>query len=167
MRIACSLLVASCLVAVGCGGGAATPPAEVPAPPSTPAPAPAPKPEPPVEAPKDAAGQSDAADANPPKADVAAEDSDATRTVTYVVVRDGLKVTIAGVKFTVSASGVKVASGWGVKLSVVASASDGKPHSLANPKAGPLALAGTVQRKGQSEPEHFGDERTGDGELAI
>ena len=52
-------------------------------------------------------------------------------------------------------------------MSVIATASDGKPHSLANPKTGPLAFAGSVQRKGESEPEHFGDERAGDGDTPI
>jgi hypothetical protein len=168
MRIARSVLVASCLTAFGCGGGEATPPAEAPAPASTPAAEPAAKPAPVVEAPKAAEGDADADESNAtPKADAKADDSDATRTVSYVVVPGGLKISVAGVKFTVSAAAVKVASGWGVKVSVVASASDGKPHSLGSPKAGPLAFAGAVQRKGQSEPDHFGDERTGDGELAI
>jgi hypothetical protein len=137
---------------------------------STPSPAPAQKPEPAParEAPKpDVAASGDTDDAAP-KAEANSEDADATRTVTYLVVPGGgLKVSVAGVKFTVGAVAVKIASGWGVKVSVVASASDGKPHSLASPKAGPLAFAGTVQRKGQGEPEHFGDERSGDGEQAI
>ncbi|MEO6598230.1 MAG: hypothetical protein ABIQ16_00040, partial [Polyangiaceae bacterium] len=166
MRIARSVLVASCLFAVGCGGGEATPPAKVPEPVSTKAPAPAPQPVPTAEAPK-AAG-SDADDANPSlKGEAKSEEPDATRTVSYVVVAEGLKVSVAGVKFTVKAAAVKIASGWGVKVSVVASASDGKPHSLAAPKAGPLAFAGGVLRKGGSEAEHFGDERAGDGETAI
>ncbi|MET0792447.1 MAG: hypothetical protein ABW061_13080 [Polyangiaceae bacterium] len=170
MRIARSVFVASCLLAFGCGGGEATPPAEAPAPPSTaePAPASTPKAEPVAEAPKSEDAPADTADASPPtKAEPAAEDPNATRTVSYVVVPEGLKISVAGVKFTVSAAAVKVASGWGVKVSVVANASDGKPHSLSSPKAGPLAFAGAVQRKGQSEPDHFGDERSGDGEQAI
>ncbi len=166
MRIARSVLVASCLFAVGCGGAAATPAAEAPAPASTPAAAPPAKPEPVAEAPKPADADTDEASAAP-KAEAKTDDSDATRTVSYVAVPEGLKISVAGVKFTVSSTAVKIASGWGVKVSVVASASDGKPHSLASPKAGPLAFAGSVQRKGQSEPEHFGDERSGDGEQAI
>ena len=163
MRIARFSSVASCLFAVACGGSEATPPAETPAPVGTPAAAPAPAPA--VEAPK--AADTDAAEASPPKAEAKAEDPDATRTVSYVVVPEGLKISVAGVKFTVSTAAVKVAAGWGVKVSVVASASDGKPHSLASPKSGPLAFAGTVQRKGQGEPDHFVDERTGEGEQAI
>ena len=102
------------------------------------------------------------------KAEPAAEDPDATRTVTYTPVPGGaLKIAVAGVKFTVTAVAVKIASGWGVKIDVLANAADGKPHSLSSPKAGPLAFAGTVQRKAGSEPEHFGDERDGDGEQVI
>ncbi|HEY0469568.1 MAG TPA: hypothetical protein VGC79_35505, partial [Polyangiaceae bacterium] len=85
----------------------------------------------------------------------------------YVVVPEGLKVSVAGARFAVSASAVQVASGWGVKLNVVASALDGKPHSLSSPKTGPLAFAGSVLRKGQSEPEPFSDERAGEGEQAL
>jgi hypothetical protein len=62
---------------------------------------------------------------------------------------------------------VQVASGWGVKLSVVATALDGKAHSLSSPKSGPLAFAGSVSRKGKSEPDAFGDERSGDGEQEV
>lgn len=173
MRIARSVLALSCWFAFGCGGGEATPAAEAPPQPSAPAPVPAPAPEP-APAPKpEAAAPSDDADAHSDGSSAAShdeakpDDADATRTVSYVVVPQGLKVSVAGVKFTVSAAAVKIASGWGVKLGVVASASDGKPHSLASPKSGPLAFAGSVQRKGQSEPEHFGDERSGDGEQAI
>jgi hypothetical protein len=84
-----------------------------------------------------------------------------------VVIPEGLKITVAGVRFTVTASAKQVASGWGAKVAVVASAVDGKPHSIAKPKTGPLAFAGTVSKKGQTEPEHFGDERVGDGELGV
>ena len=95
------------------------------------------------------------------------DDANATREITYVVVPEGLKVSLSGVKFTVSAAAAQVGPGWGVKVSVVASAEDGKPHSLSNPKAGPMAFAGSVKRKGKSEPEAFGDERGGDGEQSI
>jgi hypothetical protein len=121
-----------------------------------------------ADAPKPAA--SDAADASAEEATPAKEKSDdanATREITYVVVPEGLKVSLSGVKFTVSAAAAQVGPGWGVKVSVVASAEDGKPHSLSNPKAGPMAFAGSVKRKGKPEPEAFGDERGGDGEQSI
>jgi hypothetical protein len=95
------------------------------------------------------------------------DDPNATRDVTYVVVPEGLKISVAGVKFSVTSNATRVGPGWGVKLSVVATADDGKPHSLSSPKAGPLAFAGSVTRKGKSQPEHFGDERGGDGEQSI
>lgn len=103
----------------------------------------------------------------PPASAPPTEDPNATRSITYVVVPEGLKITVAGVRFTVTASAAQIAAGWGTKVSVVASAIDGKPHSLSSPKAGPLAFAGSVRRKGSSEAEPFGDERTGDGEQGI
>src|SRR5438105_618914 len=115
MRIAPSLIVASCWLTAGCGGPEATPPAEAPAPVSTPAPAPAPAA--PLASPETTA----AAEPSPPPAD--SDEADATRTVTYVVAPGGaLKISVSGVKFTVSAAPVKIAAGWGVKVSVAASA---------------------------------------------
>src|SRR5437868_2638654 len=111
MRIAGSVLVVSCLFAVGCGGGEATPPAEAPAQPSALAPAPVPTAEPVAEAPQVAApaAHPDEASASPtPEAKT--DDADATRTVTYLVVPHGLKISVAGVKFAVSADAVKIAS---------------------------------------------------------
>ncbi len=157
----------SCAAISGCAGGAgAAPPAEVPAADSAAA-APAPMPAPSADAPKPASNDgADEADAAPAKTKVV-EDPNATREVTYVVVPEGLKISVAGVKFTVSATAAQVGSGWGVKLAVVANADDGKAHSLANPKAGPMAFAGSVARKGKADPEAFGDERGGDGEETI
>jgi len=162
MRIAgCALLVSSVLAA-GCGGAQPTPPAE----PVAEAPAPAtPEPaEPEQPAPSEPTAHEESV---PVAAEKAEPDSNATRDVTYVVIPEGLKISVTGVRFTVSASAVQVASGWGVKLNVVASVLDGKPHSLSSPKSGPLAFAGSVLRKGRSEPEPFGDERAGDGELTL
>lgn len=98
---------------------------------------------------------------------LAAPSSNAARDVTYVVVPEGLKITVAGVKFIASAQAEQVGQGWGAKISIEASSDDGKAHSLTKPKAGPLAFAGSVTRKGKSDPEHFGDERAGEGDLAI
>lgn len=159
----------SCAAISGCGGGAA------------PAAAPTAGSAAPVSAPSASAAQpesttSKAFDASETAAEPAAEpksdppkteDPNATREVTYVVVSDGLKVSVAGVKFAISVAAVQVGPGWGTKLSVIASADDGKPHSLSSPKAGPLAFAGNVTRKGKPDPEAFGDERSGDGEQSI
>ena len=168
MRIVRSACLVSSLLAVACGGAQATPPAEPqPAEAATPAVAPA-EPRPSAEPAKPASADAAADSEAPPAASAKAEpDPNATREVTYVVVPEGLKISVAGVRFAVSASAVQVASGWGVKLNVVASAVDGKPHSLSSPKAGPLAFAGAVLRSGKSEPEPFGDERAGDGEQSI
>ncbi len=125
-------------------------------------------PEPPPEAPQASEeAKPEPSEEAPTKAAAPAADANATRSVTYTVLPEGLKISVAGVKFMVTASAVQVASGWGAKLNVVASASDGKAHALSNPKGGPLAFAGSVTRKGASEPEAFGDERTGDGELPV
>jgi len=165
MRIArCALLVSS-LLAAACGGAQATPPAEPPVSEATAPAAPEPaKSAEPEEAPSEPPADKDSV---PVAAEKAEPDPNATREVTYVVVPEGLKISVTGVRFTVSASAVQVASGWGVKLNVVASALDGKPHSLSSPKSGPLAFAGSVSRKGKSEAEPFGDDRTGDGELDL
>jgi hypothetical protein len=167
MRIARSMFLASSLL-VACGGAQVTPPAEPPvAEAAPPAVAPPPAREP-VEPAKPAPSSTATESAAPPPPSAKEEpDPNATREVTYVVVPEGLKISAAGVRFAVSASAQQVASGWGVKLNVVASALDGKAHSLSSPKAGPLAFAGSVLRKGQSEPEPFGDERTGDDEQGI
>ena len=167
MRIGCLALSVSSWLAVACGGAQPTPPAEPPAPVTAAVPEPA-KPAASAEAqkppPGDASAEAQPAAPAPQKEEA---DPNATREVTYVVVPEGLKISVAGVRFAVSASAVQVASGWGVKLSVVATALDGKVHSLASPKSGPLAFAGSVSRKGKSEPDPFGDERSGDGEQEV
>ena len=163
MRMRCSLSLLCSLLAAACGGAQATPPVEPPVAATT---APTAEPAPSVEPAPPAASAAAESDA-PPRPPKDEPDPNATREVTYVVVPEGLKVSVAGVRFAVSASAVQVASGWGVKLSVVASALDGKPHSLSNPKTGPLAFAGSVLRKGQSEAEPFGDEHVGDGEQGV
>ena len=148
-----------------CGGAAPPPPeaAVAEAPPVAEPPADeATKPSEP--APKPAASEESSA---PAPATPATADPNATRGITYVVSPEGLKITVAGVKFTVTASATQIAAGWGAKVSVVASAVDGKPHSLSSPKAGPLAFAGSVQRTGASAVESFGDERAGDGEQGV
>src|SRR5450755_1601689 len=163
------VLGCSCAALSGCGGGAQAVPPAAP----TPADAPASSAEPAASAPSSVTADApqppagDAADASAETAKPAkekADDPNATREITYSVVPEGLKVSVSGVKFTVSAAAAQVGPGWGVKVSVVASAEDGKPHSLSNPKAGPMAFAGSVKRKGKSEPEAFGDQRGGDGE---
>jgi hypothetical protein len=167
MRIGRFALSVSSWLAVACASAQPTPPAEPPAAVEAPGPAPA---KPPASAEAEQPSPSEpSAEAAPAASAPQKEEADpnATREVTYVVVPEGLKISVAGVRFAVSASAVQVASGWGVKLNVVATALDGKVHSLASPKSGPLAFAGSVSRKGKSEPDAFGDERSGDGEQAV
>jgi hypothetical protein len=162
--VSVSIIVA----ASACGGGAqATPPAEPPAADSaasaTPAVTPTASADEPKPAPPELVPGADA-----PKARAKPDaDPDAARDVTYVVVPEGLKISVAGVKFLASTAVEQTGGGWGVKVTVEATADDGKAHSLSKPKAGPLAFAGSVTRKGKSEPEHFGDQRAGDGEQAV
>ncbi len=162
----------SCAALLGCAGGATEAPAEAPVAERAEGHA-APSGEPRGAAPRDTnpITDDDAGDAVSPSSaqpkQAKTDDPNATREVTYVVTPEGLKISVAGVKFSVSASAARAGAGWGVKLSVVSIADDGKPHSLASPKTGPLAFAGTVTRNGKSEPEKFGDERSGDGEQSI
>jgi hypothetical protein len=166
-----SLLSVSFSLALGaaaCGGGAAAaPPAETPATTSAVALAESAAPAASTAAPSPAADAAPSADAAAKPEAKAAPDPNATREVTYVVVPEGLKITVGGVKFMASSVAELTPAGWVVKVNVEASSDDGKAHSLTKPKAGPLAFAGTVARKGKSEPEHFGDERAGDGEEPI
>lgn len=153
---------------VACGGSS-----EQTAPPATPAPAQAPAPEP-------AALQSSAAPASesPPAADAVpvatassapsaepAPASEAQRELKYIQTPDGLRVEILGVKFVPKVDVVRTQLGFVVKVTLSATASEAR--TLLAPKNGPLAFAGNVKRSGQGEPEHFGDEREGDGEEPL
>ena len=169
MWMRCSTWVVGWLLVVGCAGANATPAATEKA--SVKAPVPEAGPEPVPAAATDsratrppADGADGADDAETKRAAAPKSDSDpnARRDITYTVAPEGLKISVAGVKFTVVASALPIAAGWGVKLNLVASAVDGTPHSLASSKAGPLAFAGFVQRQGQSEAE-----RGGDGEVTV
>ena len=57
------------------------------------------------------------------------------------------------------------ATGWGVKVKVYASVDGRQSHKLLNPKNGPLAFAGKVDRGGNVE--QLGDERAGDEEKEL
>ncbi len=103
---------------------------------------------------------SDAADdaaAPPSPRKSRAEDPNATREMTYVVVPEGLKVSVARcVRFAVSArAALQVAPGVGrSKLSVGRERGrTAKPHSLSSPKAGPMAFAGYGDAAGKSAAE--------------
>jgi hypothetical protein len=68
-------------------------------------------------------------------------------------------------RFLASATSVRVGDGWGVKVKVSASVTDKSSHKLLNPKNGPLAFAGKVDRGGKAE--QLADERAGDDEKAL
>lgn len=154
-----------CLSIAGC---AQTPAPESPppaAPPPVEAPAvEAPAPEPVPAEPREEAGAAEPAppaETTPPEADPANEQ----RNIRYTVTPEGLRAELLGVSFTCAAEAVKGPSGFGVRVTLEATAS--ADRSLSAPEHGPLAFAGAIQRKGKSEREQFGDERKGDGTLLL
>jgi hypothetical protein len=163
-RLARRLPVVFLLIA-GCGGGA-----QETAAPSAPAPSPAAV-EPPAapEPAASAAGSAPDAAPEPSAAPAAAADpapaSEAQRELKYIQSPDGLRVEILGVKFVPKVEAVRTGLGFVVKVTLSATASENR--TLLAPKNGALAFAGNVKRAGQSEPEHFGDEREGDGEEPL
>lgn len=100
-------------------------------------------------------------------ADPPPKDPNATRDIKYVVTPEGLKITVAGVRFLASATAKQVGQGWGARVTVKAEVADAKEHVLLNPKNGPLAFAAAVFKKGSTEAERIPDEREGDAELQL
>lgn len=143
-----------------CGGSAEPPKAAEPEPVPSPAPAavPSEKPEPAsaTDAPTEATSAPEPAPAANP---------DEQRNIRYVQTPEGLRVEILGVKFVPKAEALKTPAGVGLKLTL--EATTGETRSLLAPQHGPLAFAGAIKRKGKAEPESFGDERKGDGELLL
>lgn len=151
----------------GCGAGAEAEP-KTPADETVAEPAadPAPAAERPSPASDDpAAAGADAAAGPAPQAP--AKDPNAPREVKYVLTPEGLKVEVAGVRFLASAEPKQIGQGWGVKVSVKAEVLDGKSHLLLSPKAGPLAFAAAVFKKGSTEAERIPDSREGEGEQTL
>lgn len=151
MKIPCLL---GCVALAACSTQPAPPPAKPE--PARPEPA---KPEPsasaaPVSAPS--AAPSAQAPAVPPP-------DTAPREVKYVVTGGKLEVVVEGVRFKPSAKAIKIGAGWGVALDVDGEAEDDAMHSLAKPKAGALALAAKITRKG-GKVEAQTDTREGDDE---
>jgi hypothetical protein len=108
-------------------------------------------------------------DAPPQSADAGGADakpnSDAQRDIRFIQTPDGLRIEILGVKFVPKAETMKTEAGVGVRLTIEATTSEAR--SLLAPQNRPLAFAGAIRRKGKSEPQPFGDERKGDGELLL
>jgi hypothetical protein len=146
-------------VLVACGA-----PAKPPEAPAEPEPATVP-PEPASEKPSDpTAGPDPTAERAEPEAPPAPS-ADEQRNIRYVQTPEGLRVEILGVKFVPKAEALKTPAGIGLRLTLEATA--GEARSLLSPKHGPLAFAGAIKRKGKADPESFGDERKGDGEVVL
>jgi hypothetical protein len=151
------------LVSVTLGCGSSAPPAETPA-------VPAPVEASPVAEPEAQKAPEPEADPAPPAESASSEaaapaSSDEQRSIRYVQTPEGLRVEILGVKFVPKAEAVKTPAGIGLKLTL--EATTGETRSLLAPQHGPLAFAGAVKRKGKAEPESFGDERKGEGEVLL
>ena len=156
-------LFAFSLVVFGCGGGA-EPPKE-PEAPSEPA-APESAAEPPAEPSADAQGAPAGGDSGDKAAEPAADDPDQKpRDVKYTQSPEGLKVEVSGVRFLATAAPARSGGGWGVKVKIKVSSTDGKEHKILSPKNGPLAFAGKVSRGGNVE--QLGDERAGEEEKVV
>ena len=146
--------------------GSSAPPPETPAaaepPPAAPEPAPAESASPPEPtAGKDAPPQNEASGGQ----SKSASNAEPPRDVRYVQTPEGLRVEVLGVKFVPKAEAVKTPAGVGLRLTVEATTTEAR--SLLSPTHGPLAFAGAIKRKGKSEPEAFGDDRKGEGELVL
>lgn len=156
---------ALCLTLVACAPATPAPESPPAAEPVAAAPADVPAPEPSAaEASEEATAAAEpapAAETTPPEADPANEQ----RNIKYVVTPEGLRAELLGVSFACSAESVKGPSGFGVKVTLEATATEDR--SLLAPEHGPLAFAGAIKRKGKTEAEQFGDERKGDGTLAL
>ena len=162
-RVLVSVVVAlfACSGLLSCGSS--SPPPEAPLETAAPAPAPAPAETPPEPSAADAPAQD--AGASSPASDEPASPTDAQRDIRFVQTPEGLRVEILGVKFVPKAEAVKTPAGVGVKLTIEATTQEAR--SLLAPEHGPLAFAGAIKRKGKTEPETFGDDRKGEGELLL
>jgi hypothetical protein len=98
-------------------------------------------------------------------AQVEEQDDRQARDIRYHVMPEGLRVTVAGVSLLPKATAVKLPDGWGVRMTVLLNAEDGKPHVLLSPDPGPLSIFARIIRHGKqatsSEP------RRGDGQQFI
>jgi hypothetical protein len=141
--------------------GSSPPPAEAPVETAPPAPEPAAE-----KPPEPTPGTEDAGATAPPPAEAeTVSPADAQRDIRFVQTPEGLRVEILGVKFVPKAEAVKTPAGVGLRLTIEATTQE--PRSLLAPAHGPLAFAGSIKRKGKSEPETFGDDRKGEGELLL
>lgn len=89
---------------------------------------------------------------------------EAAREVVYRMTPDGLKVEVDGAVFAPSAKSYVKPEGYGVEITVEATAKT--EGILASPDAGPLAFAGRVIRK-TGRVDQFGDKRSGSGTKTL
>jgi hypothetical protein len=106
-----------------------------------------------------------ASDPTPGDASDTSPDETAPRTVKYIMTTAGLEVEVESVRFMPKVSAIKSGNGWGVRIDVSAKVLDDEAHSLVDPKRGPLAFAGSVDRGG--EVLRISDKREGEGEILI
>lgn len=160
------VLCAAPLVLAACGGAETPPPAtaaEAPPPP----PAPAPSAAPPAAEPAAAAPAEAEKPAEPPPKSAEEPAGDGARNVKYIVNPDGMRVEVEGLSFAPKAEAVKAGAGYAIKLKVEVRTKDDESHSLLAPAQAEVAMAGSIKRAGQAEPETFGDKREGEREIVV
>lgn len=154
------------LIFAACGGAETPPPATAVE--AAPAPPPAPSVAPPAAAePAPAAPAEAAKPAEPAEKAEEAPAADSARNVKYIVNPDGMRVEIEGLSFAPKAEAVKAGAGYAIKLKVEVKTKDDESHSLLAPAQAEVAMAGSIRRAGQAEPETFGDKREGDREIVV
>lgn len=87
------------------------------------------------------------------------------REITFQMTPGGLVIEVEGVRLEPKAAPLRLEDGWGVRLIVRATATDGHVHRFTRPEHGPLMVAAEIDRKGKKE--RVGDERKGDGEDSL
>jgi hypothetical protein len=99
------------------------------------------------------------------------KDAKKVREVTFQMTPTGLVIEVDGVRMEPKAQALRIDDkegkqiGWGVKLTMKVSATDGHVHRFTKPEHGPIMMAAEIDRKGKKE--HVGDERKGDGEESV
>jgi hypothetical protein len=99
------------------------------------------------------------------------KESPKPREVKFEMTPGGLVIDVEGVRMEPKAEAIRIDDkdgkqiGWGVRLLVKTSATDGHVHRFTRPEHGPLMVAAEIDRKGKQE--RVGDERKGEGEETV
>lgn len=111
--------------------------------------------------------ESDAGPTEPPAVDSseANKPDKPERQILYRLTGKGLVVEIDGMRFEPVAKPVRYRGGWAVEISVSATATDERTHSLLTPENGPLTFYAEVQKGGNIET--FGDQRDGEDDTFV